>query len=144
MSKFSFIYIQKYCALIFKLQNFLKVWKFFQWHTKSPKIGPFHPRLPYIFQDLGAAYEVLSDEEKRKLYDKCGEECVQKGGGNDAFDPFQSFFGDFGFGFDFGGDGQRGGEREIPRGADIVMTLWVTLEELYVGNFVEVRFSFKA
>lgn len=88
------------------------------------------------FQELGAAYEALSDTEKRKLYDKCGEECLKKegqmGGGGD---PFASFFGDFGFNF-FGGE-QQGGEREIPRGANIVMDLWVSLEELYVGNFVE-------
>ena len=88
------------------------------------------------FQDLGAAYEALSDPEKKKLYDRCGEECLKKegqmGGGGD---PFASFFGDFGFNF-FGGE-QRG-EREVSRGADIVMDLWVSLEELYVGNFVEV------
>jgi len=31
------------------------------------------------FQDLSAAYEVLSDESKRKKYDQCGEECVKSG-----------------------------------------------------------------
>jgi DnaJ homolog subfamily B member 11 len=36
------------------------------------------------FQDLGAAYEVLSDADKRKLYDKCGEECVKKEGQMDS------------------------------------------------------------
>ncbi len=55
---------------------------------------------------------------------------------NKHFFPL-SFFGDFGFNF-FGGDGHGGhGERETPRGADVVMDLWVSLEELYSGNFVE-------
>jgi len=48
-------------------------------------------------------------------------------------DPFSSFFGDFGF--HFGGDGQQ---QDAPRGADIVMDLYVSLEELYSGNFVEI------
>jgi len=89
------------------------------------------------FQELGLAYEALSDPEKRKIYDKHGEEGLKKdgqmGGGGD---PFSSFFGDFGFDFFGNGGGQRG-EREVNRGADIVMELWVSLEELYVGNFVE-------
>lgn len=45
-----------------------------------------------------------------------------------------SFFGDFGF-FT---SSSRTGTREIPRGADIIMDLWVSLEDLYSGNFVEV------
>lgn len=51
-------------------------------------------------------------------------------------DPFSSFFGDFGFHF----GGGHNENNEIPRGANVVMDLWVTLEELYSGNFVEVRF----
>lgn len=86
------------------------------------------------FQDLGAAYEVLSDADKRKKYDQCGEECVKKEGMMDGFDPFSSFFGDFG-GFGFGNDHH---EQETPKGGNIVMDLDVTLEELYSGNFVQV------
>jgi len=53
-------------------------------------------------------------------------------GGNQ--DPFASFFGDFGFHF----GGNQHDNNEIPRGANLVMDLYVTLEELYSGNFVEV------
>ena len=45
-----------------------------------------------------------------------------------------SFFGDFGFGF----GSQQHHEREIPRGGDVALDLDITLEELYVGNFIEV------
>lgn len=90
------------------------------------------------FQELGAAYETLVDEEKRKLYDQCGEECANKEGpGGGGGNPFASFFGDFGFGSFFEGGGPHGGERETPKGATISMDLFVTLEELYSGNFVE-------
>lgn len=86
------------------------------------------------FQDLGAAYEVLSDEEKRKKYDRCGEDCLQKDGMMDGgMDPFSSFFGDFGF--HFGGSEQK---HETPRGADLVMDILVTLEDLYTGTFIEI------
>lgn len=86
------------------------------------------------FQDLGAAYEVLSDEEKRKKYDRCGEDCLKRDGLMDNnFDPFASFFGDFGF---FGEQQQH--QHETPRGANIVMDVYVTLEDLYSGTFVEI------
>lgn len=91
------------------------------------------PSAAQKFQDLGAAYEVLSDEEKRKKYDRCGEECLQKDGMMDNMDPFASFFGDFGFAF--GGNEQH---HETPRGANIVMDVLVTLEDLYSGTFIEI------
>lgn len=103
-----------------------------------PDRNPDDPDANDKFQDLNAAYEVLSDDDKRKTYDRGGEEAVQKKdqGGGGGGDPFSSFFGgDFGFGF-FGNQ-QQGGERDTPKGADINMDLWVSLEELYVGNFVE-------
>lgn len=89
------------------------------------------------FQDLGAAYEALSDREKRELYDRCGEDCLKKDGMMNNNDPFASFFGDFGF--HFGGESQH---HETPRGADVIMDLTVSLEELYSGNFIEVRLLF--
>lgn len=92
------------------------------------------PEAVQKFQDLSAAYEALSDSDKREKYDRCGEDCLKKDGDFGSMDPFQSFFGgDFGFGF-----GGQERTKEALRGADIVMDLFVTLEELYSGNFVEV------
>lgn len=50
------------------------------------------PETTRKFQDLGAAYEVLSDAEKRKTYDKYGEEGLKSdsfGGGSDPFSRFK-------------------------------------------------------
>jgi len=109
-----------------------------KWHPDKNKEDP---KAVEKFQDLGAAYEVLSDKEKRSTYDRHGEEGVQKMGGfggSGGFDPFESFFGGFGGGFGFGGGNQRQQNSETPRGGNVVMDLDVTLEELYTGDFVEV------
>ncbi|XP_003702621.1 dnaJ heat shock protein family member shriveled [Megachile rotundata] len=92
------------------------------------------PNASQKFQDLSAAYEVLSDNEKREMYDRCGEECLKKDGMMYNNDPFASFFGDFGF--YFGGENQQ--QNEVPKGSNIKMDLPVTLEELYSGNFIEI------
>nr|XP_057939060.1 dnaJ homolog subfamily B member 11 [Doryrhamphus excisus] len=93
------------------------------------------PKAQDKFADLGAAYEVLSDEEKRKQYDAYGEDGLKEGHHGSHNDIFSSFFGDFGF--MFGGNRQQQ-DRNIPRGNDIILDLEVTLEEVYSGNFVEV------
>ncbi|MGH0143777.1 UNVERIFIED_CONTAM: hypothetical protein FKN15_000933 [Acipenser sinensis] len=100
-----------------------------------PDRNPDDPKAQDKFQDLGAAYEVLSDEEKRKQYDAYGEEGLKEGHHSSHGDIFSSFFGDFGFMF---GGNPRQQDRNIPRGNDIIVDLEVTLEEVYSGNFVEV------
>lgn len=45
-----------------------------------PDRNPDDPKANEKFQDLSSAYEVLSDDDKRKLFDRCGEECVNKEG----------------------------------------------------------------
>ena len=77
----------------------------------------------------------MSDAESRRIYDEYGEEGLKEGGGRGGAsqETFASFFGDF-FGGGFGDQRQR----DTPKGANVVMTLFVTLEELYSGEFVQI------
>ncbi|KAJ3002004.1 UNVERIFIED_CONTAM: Type I HSP40 co-chaperone, partial [Siphonaria sp. JEL0065] len=48
------------------------------------------------FKEIGRAYEVLSDEQKRELYDRYGEEGLESGGGMGDMNPgdlFSQLFG---------------------------------------------------
>ena len=61
------------------------------------------------FAEVSHAYEVLMDAEKRKIYDRFGEEGLNnmgQGGHAHPGDIFSQFFGGFG-GFPFGGGFQE-------------------------------------
>lgn len=99
------------------------------------------------FKELGEAYDVLMDPDKRAAYDRHGHAAFQQGGGargggfHDPFDLFREVFGSQGgnggiFEQFFGGGG-GGGARE--RGSDLRYDLQITLEEAAAGCEKEIE-----
>ncbi len=90
------------------------------------------------FKDAAEAYEVLSNEEKRRIYDQYGHEGLSGGfsGGGftdfDLSDALRTFMQGFGGFEDFFGMG-HGRERGARRGSDLQIRLKLTLEEIAAG-----------
>lgn len=104
-----------------------------------PDRNPGNPEAEEQFKLCAEAYQVLSDPQKRQIYDQYGHQGLEGRGGagfqdvGDIFGQFQDIFGDL-----FGFAGQRRASPNAPqRGADVQAELELTLEEAAFGTTKE-------
>ena len=99
------------------------------YRKKAIKEHPDKGGDPDKFKEVTAAYEILSDKEKREIYDKHGAEAAKQGrpqgGGGDIFSQM------------FGG-GMGGGPRGPQKGKSVQHAIKVTLEEIYKGKTTKI------
>jgi DnaJ family protein A protein 2 len=98
------------------------------------------------FKEISAAYEILSDSKKRRIYDQVGMEGLEGGGGGGHFSGHDDLFDLLGggggglFGM-FGGGG--GGRRRPRKGENTMQPLMVSLEDLYNGKTSKLQLTKK-
>jgi len=105
-----------------------------------PDKNPGNAEASEKFKEISHAYEVLSDEKKRQIYDEGGEQALKEGGGgghsgHNPFDIFDMFFGGG------GGMGGRRGHRGPQKGKDVVHQLAVSLDDMCNGTTKKLQLS---
>jgi len=110
-----------------------------------PDVNNHDPDAEDKFKEAAEAYEILSDPERRQVYDRYGHDGLRRGGQSPNFegfgsisDLFEAFFGGGGGGGGFGGFGGGMGPRS---GGDVQVAVEIDLEQAVAGTPVDVRYE---
>ncbi len=101
-----------------------------------PDKNPDNKESEDLFKEAAEAYSILSDTEKRGMYDQFGHAGVAAGSGAGGFDEsvfsgFEDILGDF---FGFGSGGRRRSARNRPQqGRSLEQLLTLTFQEAFEG-----------
>ena len=103
-----------------------------------PDVNAHDPEAEEKFKEAAEAYEVLSDPERRRTYDRYGHEGLRSGGFQPGagFASFQDIFEAM-----FGGDPFGGGFGGSAAGADVAAVLEIGLEDVLEAQHREVSFE---
>jgi molecular chaperone DnaJ len=109
-----------------------------------PDVNNHDPDAEEKFKEAAEAYEILSDAERRQVYDRYGHDGLRRGGQSPNFegfgsisDLFEAFFGGAGGGFGGGFGGGQG-----PRsGGDVQVAVEIDLEQAVAGTAIDVQYE---
>ena len=106
-----------------------------------PDVNNHDPQAEEKFKEAAEAYEILSDADRRQVYDRYGHDGLKRGGQSPNFDGFGSisdlfdaFFGGGGFGSGFGSAAPRGG-------GDAAVDVEIDLEQAAAGAAIDVTYE---
>src|SRR3954447_24853129 len=112
-----------------------------------PDVNRHDPEAEEKFKEAAEAYEVLSDDERRAVYDRYGHDGLRSRGYSPHFEGFGSFadiFDAFFGGDPFGGGGFGGfggGAGGAVQGGDVAVAVEVSLEDAAHGASVDVEYD---
>ncbi|MEL6795287.1 MAG: molecular chaperone DnaJ [Planctomycetota bacterium] len=113
-----------------------------------PDRNPGDAEAEAAFKEAAEAYEVLSDDQKRQVYDQFGHDGLRgRGAATHDFsrmnvDDIFSMFNDiFGGGGGFGGPARGRGGRRVARGYDLETEIQIELKDCLTGTETDVEFT---